>query len=203
MNRSTLLLAITLAAGALLAPLGAGAQQPPAGGGQPLGRPGTPLPSVQQPLPTVTLPNGATSINETFGDWTVDCRIANGQRLCVLSQAQGDNRTGQRVFAIELRTPKDGQTQGTILMPFGLRLENGALLKLDDRDLGQGLRFSTCVPSGCLLPVSLPTVATDAMKAGQRLTVAALNLSTGEPVSFNVSLNGFAAALGRIADLDK
>jgi invasion protein IalB len=156
--------------------------------------------SVSQPA-TATLPNGASAINEIFGDWTVDCRLSDGQKACVLSQAQGNSQNNQRVFAIELRTPRDGKTEGAILMPFGLRLENGAVLRLDDKDLGQGLRFSTCVPAGCLLPVSFPTVATDAMKAGKTLTAAALNLSSGEPVAFNISLNGFSAALARITQL--
>lgn len=161
-------------------------------------------PSVSQPAASAaTLPNGATAVNETYGDWTVDCRIANGQRLCVLLQSQGNSQTGQRVFAIELRTPKDGRAEGTILFPFGMKLENGAVLRLDDKDLGQGLRFSTCMAQGCLLPISFPTVATDAMKAGKALTVAALNLSNNEPVSFNVSLGGFGAALDRIAQIDK
>lgn len=151
--------------------------------------------------PAATLPNGASAINEVFGDWTVDCRLNDGQKACVLTQSQGNSQNNQRVFAIELRTPRDGKTEGAILMPFGLRLENGAILRLDDKDLGQGLRFSTCVPQGCLLPISFPTVATDAMKAGKTLTAASLNLSTGEPVSFNISLNGFAAALARITQL--
>ena len=77
-----------------------------------------------------------------------------------------------------------------------------AILRLDDKDLGQGLRFSTCVPAGCLLPISFPTVATDAMQKGKTLTAAALNLSTGEPVTFNISLNGFSGALARIVQLD-
>lgn len=149
------------------------------------------------------LPNGASAINETYGDWTVDCRILNSQRLCLLVQSQGNNQTGQRVFAIELRTPKEGRVEGTILMPFGMKLENGAVLRLDDKDLGQGLRFSTCLAQGCLLPISFPTVATDAMKKGKTLTVAALNLSNGEPVSFNVPLNGFAAAFDRVAQIDR
>lgn len=174
------------------------AQQP-----NPLTRPATPLPAGTSltPPPAPLFPNGATSISETFGDWTVDCRAADGRKACLLSQSQGDNRSGQRVFAIELRGPRDGRSEGTILMPFGLRLENGAVLKLDDKDLGQGVRFSTCIPAGCLLPVSFPTVATDALKTGQRLTVAALSLSTHEAVSFNVSLNGFAAAFARTAQL--
>lgn len=182
------------------------APKPPAKPAQPVAQvqPAPAAPSVSQPAgQAATLPNGASAINETYGDWTVDCRIANGQRLCVLLQSQGNSQTGQRVFAIELRTPKDGRAEGTILLPFGMKLENGAVLRLDDKDLGQGLRFSTCMAQGCLLPISFPTVATDAMKAGKTLTVAALNLSNNEPVSFNVSLAGFGAALDRIAQIDR
>jgi invasion protein IalB len=174
------------------------AQQP-----APAPRPGRPpAPSVQQPAAApATLPNGASSINETYGDWTVDCRIVDSRKQCLLSQAQGNNQTGQRIFAIELRPPHDGKTEGTILMPFGLNLDAGALLKLDDKDLGKGLRFSTCVPQGCLLPVSFPTVATDTMRKTAKLTVASLNLSSGEAVTFNMSLNGFSAAVDRMIQL--
>lgn len=159
-------------------------------------------PAVQQPASSVaTLPNGASSINEGYGDWTVDCRIVDRQKQCALSQAQGNKETGQRVYAIELRPPANGKTEGTILMPFGLNLDAGAILKLDDKDLGQGLRFSTCVPQGCLLPVSFPTVATDAMRKAGKLTAASLNRSSGEAVTFNVSLNGFGTALDRLVQL--
>lgn len=160
-------------------------------------------PTVGQPQQAGgTLPNGASAINEVFVDWTVDCRIVDGHKACLLSQSQGNTQTGQRVFTIELRAPKNGRAEGTILMPFGLKLENGAILRLDDKDLGLGLRFSTCVPTGCLLPISFPTVATEAMKTGKVLTAAALNLSTNDPVAFNISLNGFPAALARLVQLD-
>jgi invasion protein IalB len=171
---------------------------------QPTPRPATraQAPAVQQPAPSAaTLPNGASSINESYGDWTVDCRIVDRQKQCALAQAQSNKDTGQRVFAIELRPPADGKTEGVILMPFGLNLDAGAILKLDDKDLGKGLRFSTCGPQGCLLPVNFPTVATDAMRKATKLTVASLNLSSGEAVTFNVSLNGFAAALDRLVQL--
>jgi invasion protein IalB len=160
-------------------------------------------PAATQPTHSAQLPNGASTITETYGDWTIACGIENGMKLCNLNQAQGNKETGQRTFAIELRTPKDGKTEGTILMPFGLKLDAGALLKLDDKDLGKGLRFSTCVPQGCLLPVSFPTVATDAMRKGKTLVVASLNLSNGQAVTFNVSLNGFASALDRVEQLGK
>lgn len=149
------------------------------------------------------LPNGASSINETYEDWTIDCRIVESQKQCMLSQSQGNSQTGQRLFAIELRTPRDGKTDGTILMPFGVDLQSSATLKLDDKDFGKSLRFSTCVQQGCLLPVSFPSVAIDAMKKAAKLSVAAVSLSSNEAVMFNISLNGFAAAIDRASELGK
>ncbi len=113
------------------------------------------------PTPAAQLPNGASSINETYADWTVDCRVVEGQKRCVLSQAQGNSQTGQRSFAIELQTPKEGKTEGTILMPFGLKLDTGALLKLDDkisvRDCGSRPAFRKAACCRSLSRRLLPT----------------------------------------------
>ncbi len=151
----------------------------------------------------VSLPNGASSISETYGDWTVNCAIADYQKRCGFSQEQGNSQTGQRVFAIELQPPADGQTNGLLLLPFGLKLDDGVKLKLDEQNLGQGARFSTCVPAGCLVPVSFPTVATDAMKKGEKLVITATRDGGGEPPAFTVSLAGFTAAMNRVAELAK
>jgi invasion protein IalB len=155
------------------------------------------------PTPAAQLPNGASSVNETYGSWTVNCRLTDGQKQCLLMQTQGNNQTRQRLFEIELQTPRDGKMEGTILMPFGLKLDNGAVVTLDEKDFGPGLRFSTCVPQGCLLPVSWQTVSIDAMKKAKLLTVASLNLSNSEVVAFKISLDGFAPAIARIVELGK
>lgn len=149
--------------------------------------------------PAAQLPNGASSIIETYGDWIVRCVLENGVKLCTLSQTQNTKDTGQRIFAIEL-LPRNGKTEGNILMPFGLELNAGASLKLDGKDLEQE-RFSTCAPQGCLLPVSFPSVVTDAMGRAKTLTVAAQNVNGGQAVIFNAPLNGFAAALDRTIQL--
>jgi invasion protein IalB len=162
-----------------------------------------PPPRTTSPAPSgnAQLPNGATTISETYVDWTVTCSIENGAKLCLLSQAQGNNQTRQPTFVIELQPPKDGKTEGTILMPLGMKLDAGGILKLDDKDLVQDARFSTCLPQGCLLTVSLPLSVTEAMKKASKLTVASLNQSKGEAVIFNVSLNGFAAAIERLKQI--
>jgi invasion protein IalB len=142
------------------------------------------------------LPNGASQLSETYGDWTLNCST----KACTLSQALV-NKEGQRAFLIELRVAKDGASEGTILMPFGLKLEAGVLLKLDDKDMGQGLRFSTCVAQGCVLPVNFPIAGMNAIRNGRALAVGALNVSDGQLMTFSISLNGFAVAVDRAIQL--
>jgi invasion protein IalB len=150
-----------------------------------------------------SLPGGASSIQETFGAWNVSCRIAEGRKVCTFSQVRGNQQTGQRSFAVELRPPRDGKTEGVLVLPFGLALAAGVKLALDDKALGQTIPFSTCVPDGCLVPVSFPTVATDAIKNAKALTITATPSGNAEPVTFAVSLEGFTAAHARISDLSK
>jgi invasion protein IalB len=147
------------------------------------------------------MPQGASSISETYGDWTLNCRVDNEAKVCTLSQTQVNKETGQRAFAVELRTLKGGAGEGTILMPFGLKLDSGANLKLDDKDLEPRLRFSTCLAQGCLLPVSFPSNGMAALRSATTFKVDAVNASNSQAISFSVSLNGFALALDRALQL--
>jgi invasion protein IalB len=78
-----------------------------------------------------TLPGGASSIQETYGAWSVSCRLADGRKACSFSQVRGNQQTGQRSFAIELRPPSEGKTEGVLVLPFGLALAAGVKLSLD------------------------------------------------------------------------
>ena len=149
------------------------------------------------PAAPAVWPNGARSVSEAYGDWTMNC-VKEGSGIdCVIIQSQGDRRTGKRQFSVELHPPKDGRAEGLILMPFGLEIEPGVSFKLDDRALGKGAPYSYCVADGCLVPISLPTLATDAMKTAQNLTVSAMKKDAKEPTVITVPLSGFAAAFSR------
>ncbi|MGE0627701.1 MAG: invasion associated locus B family protein [Hyphomicrobiaceae bacterium] len=150
-----------------------------------------------------TLPGGASSLQETYGSWTVSCRIADGRKLCSHSQVRGNQQTGQRNFAIELKPPRDGKTDGVLVLPFGLALGAGVKLTLDDKALGQTIPFSTCVPSGCLVPVSFPAAAIAAIKKAKALSATATPAGSSEPAVFTLSLDGFTAAHARITELMK
>lgn len=152
--------------------------------------------------PTVTLPNGASSITESFADWTLNCAVRDNTKVCSIGQAQGNAQTGQQVLAVELRAPVDGAAEGVLVLPFGLAVMQNVTLKIDDQVLGQGAPFSTCIPTGCVVPLNLPAPALDALKTGKVLQVTAPTLDTAQPTAeMAISLTGFAPAIERLAVL--
>lgn len=150
-----------------------------------------------------TLPNGATSVTETYNDWTVTCAMDGSRKACTLSQMQGDKETGQRVFSIELNAPSGKGLDGTLILPFGLKLDDGVKLKVDDQGEEISVRYSACYPQGCVAPIAFSEEFVRALKNGAVLKMNALHLATGRSVSLVASLSGFSGALDRATGLQK
>ena len=172
-------------------------------------KPAPPKPAPAKPpvaapaaAPTAGWPTGASSLTEVYGDWTVTCargEAADAKAECAVMQAQGAK--GRREFAIEIRPPAEGRAQGFILMPLGLAIEPGISFKLDEAVLGKGAPYLSCSLEGCLVPVSLPTLATDTMKTAKALLVSATKPEAKDPTVITVPLAGFANALARASTL--
>jgi invasion protein IalB len=145
------------------------------------------------------LPGGAQALSETFEDWLVACSMTQGKKRCVINQQQEDSKTRQRLVAVELQ-PRAGGADGLLVLPFGLELDKGATLKAGDAQIGQTLRFKTCVPQGCVVPVSFEQKTLEALYKAATV-VAAAQAGSGQTVSFPISLKGFAPALSRASAL--
>ncbi len=154
------------------------------------------------PAFAAALPGGASTLQETYQDWTVSCQAQKDGTACVMRQDQKSAQTGQRVLTAELRSAGGGRVEGVILTPFGLDLAKGASLKIDEA-AGPSLAYSTCLPQGCLAPVSFDAKQAAALKAGSSLGLTAVALSPSQAVAFKISLKGFGAALDRMAALTK
>jgi len=148
------------------------------------------------------LPGGATTLNETHGDWTVACATPEGNVRCAVSQVQINSQNRQRVLSVELTATEGGAAVGgTLVMPFGLALDQGVVLSIDESEPLASLRFSTCLPAGCLVPLTFNMDAVTAMRAGTALKVKAAANESGQEVNFSISLSGFTSALTRAAGL--
>jgi invasion protein IalB len=89
------------------------------------------------------------------------------------------------------------RSAGNLVLPFGLLLDAGVALQIDDGQPRDPLRFSTCLPAGCLVPLSFDAETVAALRAGTALRIKAQDTDKKE-VTLSVSLKGLAAALDRL-----
>jgi invasion protein IalB len=149
------------------------------------------------------LPGGATSLRETHGDWTVACASNAQAKLCGVSQQQTDSRSGQRVMAIEVGIPSNEGTRVTLVLPFGVLLEKGAVVQVDDAAASSPYAFKTCMPFGCIVEISLNREGIEAWRKGSVLKLKTVAVEGSRDVQFTVSLKGFPGAVDRATALVK
>ncbi len=154
--------------------------------------------AVQSPAP---LPGGASSLNETYKDWQVSCTQQGNAKRCSMSQQQVNQQNRQRVLAIEI-TAVANKSEGVVMLPFGLALDAGVKLQIDEGGIGQPIRFRTCLPAGCLVPLSFDAATVASLRKATALKVIA-TADGGAATPFSISLQGFGTALDRIAVLTR
>lgn len=150
---------------------------------------------------TSTLPNGADGLKENYGDWGVECRIVEERRKCSVGQYQYNQQQRVTIFSIEILLSEDGNYSVLMVMPFGLNLSDGVLLRLDDQAADQRASFLTCLPSGCLAPLKFSPDTIETMKRAKDMRVSATAFGGGQSPTFIVSLKGFSNAIQRLKDL--
>lgn len=155
--------------------------------------------SAQDAAPS--LPGGASSLQETFQDWRVTCGIVNQAKICTLSQQQVRQQDNQRLLAVELRPAPGDTVTGTLVLPFGLKLAAGVTMQVDDNAPVPPAYFSTCIPAGCLVPLTLDTAQVEQLRAGTAVKLIAQAADTSQEVTFSISLKGFSGALDRVVAL--
>ena len=149
------------------------------------------------------LPNGMTSLSETYGDWIVSCQMQIDAPRCQMTQTQTEPKTQQLFMAVEVRRNGEGAMDATLLMPFGLALKNGVTLQADQAKQILKAEFSTCLPNGCLAPVGINEATAQSILSAKALNIGAVAVAEGKPFTATVSLNGFATGWNRLAELAK
>jgi len=157
-------------------------------------------PALAQAEATPTLPGGASSLQETFGDWRITCQVSESTKRCALSQQQA-HQNGERLLAIELEPGPDNTMTGTLILPFGLLLDAGVVLQVDEQAALASIRFHTCIPGGCVVMLTLNAATTTALRNGETLNVAVKAADGQQDVQLKISLSGLPAALDRLSVL--
>ncbi|MCZ2203953.1 invasion associated locus B family protein [Bartonella sp. A05] len=151
-----------------------------------------------------SLPNGASSLTETYGLWRVHCGLQEGKKVCSMSR-QEVNDQNRIVVAAEIKLNSDGSVSGDLLVPFGILVSKPVHLQVDDGKAVIETAIRTCYPGGCLVPIAFDKNFIAALRAGKHLKLAMTVAVSGEPAlnDLFVQLNGFSNALNRLAALQK
>jgi invasion protein IalB len=157
---------------------------------------------TQATSPQSTLPGGANSLQESFQDWSIVCAQQGATKRCSMSQQQSNAQTKQRVLAIELATTSPDKGDGILVLPFGLALDNGVTLQIDDGGISAPMRFKTCVAAGCLVPISFDARTIAGLRKATTLKIKAM-ADGGTETPFSISLKGFGSAFDRIISLGR
>lgn len=152
-----------------------------------------------------SLPGGATSVSESHGDWTVGCGLQTDAdttiKVCNLVQEQLDSRTRQRVLAVEVRPGKD-TAKVVFILPFGLDLQKGLTVQVDDHTPSGTRQFRTCLPAGCVLEMKIDADLLTELGKGNQLKLHVM-ADGGKDAGLAISLKGFQAAYNRTLELEK
>ncbi|MBB6486609.1 invasion associated locus B family protein [Rhizobium lusitanum] len=145
------------------------------------------------------LPNGASSLQETYQDWRVACSQREKTLACLIQQDQ-TQQNGQRLLAVEIQVRPDRSAVATLLLPFGTALDAGVTTNIDDQPPLKPVRFRTCLPNGCVALLAIDAETLGRLKSGSRLNLKVV-ADGGNGLNFPVSLHGFSAAIDRVAAL--
>ncbi|BBL52893.1 invasion protein [Bartonella quintana] len=151
-----------------------------------------------------TLPNGASSLTETYGLWSVNCGIQDGKKVCFMHR-QEVNDQNRVVVAMNVGLNADGVVSGNLTVPFGILVSKPVRLQVDEGKAVIETGIRTCVPAGCVVPVVFDKNHLAALRAGKHLKLAMTIAASGEPAlnDLFVQLNGFSNALNRLIALQK
>jgi invasion protein IalB len=128
-----------------------------------------------------------------YQDWTVQCRVQNGQTgPCRMGQGVRNNDNQQELMqVIVARTPQQGPI-ANFVVPLGVNLRAPLQIAVDGNQLGQA-QYVSCVQRGCVARMQVSDGMLSAMKQGRRLQVT-LTGQRGNTRTVPASLLGFTDA---------
>lgn len=159
---------LAVATVAIVAPLGASAQEAEAPAAAPPGGPESP--------------------------WAKLCNTdpATGKELCLtIQEIRAD--TGQFIASATIRTiAGDAKKSLITAVPPGMLLQPGLRIQIDDQPQVE-VKYGICFPNACYGELEVDDAFVTKLKAGGKLTLTTLN-QQAKPVNFPMSLAGFTKA---------
>ena len=132
--------------------------------------------------------------SETYGSWLLRCG-ANGKN-CYLVQSLVRKKDRRRLARVTIFAPprKNGKLKLRMLLPLGVALAKGTKLTVD-KAAPRKMPYLTCLRSGCMAELTVPSILERRLHVGNTLTVTVFSLKGAKPIRFQFSLKGLTRAI--------
>lgn len=88
----------------------------------------------------------------SFGDWHLRCQQNENLPPCEISQSAKNNKTNEQFMVMSIAHAGKNNRYGIqFLMPLGIRITEGSLLRLDGKVDVSGLAITRCEAQGCFI----------------------------------------------------
>lgn len=156
------------------------------------------------PVHAAGLPNGATSLSESYNAWKVNCAAVKAGETstvrCSIRQSLINQKTRRPVFTIILSVQADESVKGEVIVPLGISLKDGAQMQIDDGPKTDPYTYATCIRRGCLVQFEWNKKTLTSMQSRKIMNVFAKAMN-GKELKFGVQLQGLDKALTRVEQL--
>jgi invasion protein IalB len=156
---------------------------------------GAPVWANQTPLATESPAQPAQP--QPAQPWVSACRGEGTARVCDTVQSLVETGTQREVVRVAFAKQKSSGRIGVLIKtPLGLRLDTGAMLRLNGEARGsiEGLVYSRCLADGCYAEKPLSAADITKIRNARSIDVLLLNLQGG-PVAISITTTGLASAL--------
>ena len=141
--------------------------------------------------------------NETHGDWTVRCVERTNLPPCDMIQIASNKDSGDQVMQFSIaHAGKADFFAIQFLVPLGVRIDEGAAIKVDERAPITDYGFTRCAAEGCYIEKAVGHKDLDTFRQGKAGILVMLEKG-GEPLAVPISFDGFTDALKVVEERNK
>jgi invasion protein IalB len=159
------------------------------------------LPGTKQP---------SAEVVATHGAWSIECETPPPQegaavapkKQCGMVQTSFSEKNKKiGIKLVIVRGKQDGKdvTKLRVMAPIGVYLPTGVALEIDGAAVSR-VPFTLCIPSSCIALADAQQKTLDKLKKGTKANFI-VYFGPGADFPISVSLEGFSAALGALAEL--
>jgi invasion protein IalB len=138
-----------------------------------------------------------------IGDWTVHCYAVNSPNPCEMVYAVVDKNTRQRVLAVTIAyVPSADKHLLLVGVPLGISIPKGLVIQTDTVTTPV-LHYRRCDQAGCYVEMVLENAMVDQISHSGANAAVRIFSDSGKNFDLHLSLNGFAGAHDKMAELAK